>query len=344
MIDREHMQPRRAVVPALGVAVLVAVGATAWYVLRADDSPVRGDLIAYSCKEPGNTWYAICVMKSDGSEKQRMTSRLTTTNPAWSPDGRRIAFTRNEDVGESTTFTDDDVFVMDADGDDPRQLTAEQDGRSSGQPTWSPDGGEIAFVRGQSVASVVPSRFGGLFVMRADGSDVRRLTPDPRGSADTSPAWSPDGREIAFTRGENLSSFTRVNMDIYVVDPEGGAPRRLTRTAHIFETTPAWSPDGSRIAFTRSTTQTEFDGKAAIYVMNRDGTGERLVLAHHFTSDPYSLTWSPDGQTIAFETSPALECTAIHQVDVASGRVRPVTSCTRKRDSALSPSWQPLRR
>src|SRR5687768_5911628 len=109
------MQPRRIVFPAL-VAVVVAIGATAWYMLRADDPPERGDLLAYSCKEPGNDWYAICVMKSDGTEKRRLTSRLTTSDPAWSTDGRRIAFTRNEDVGESTTFTDDDVFVMDADG------------------------------------------------------------------------------------------------------------------------------------------------------------------------------------------------------------------------------------
>ena len=72
-------------------------------------------------------------MKVDGSEQRRVTDRLTTTNPAWSPDGSQIAFTRNEDVGEFTTFTDDDVFVMDADGGNVRQLTREKDGSSSSQ-------------------------------------------------------------------------------------------------------------------------------------------------------------------------------------------------------------------
>ena len=310
--------------------------------MRDEPASPTGELIAYSCKEPRNAWYAICLMRSDGTEKQQLTSRLTTSDPAWSPDGRLIAFTRNEDVGEFTTFTDDDVFVMDADGDDARPLTPEQDGSSSGQPTWSPDGRQIAFVRGPSVASAVTSatalRFGDLFVMRADGSEATRLT---RGGPDAAPAWSPDGREIAFIRGYDLN-LPSGGMDVYVVDSAGGAPRPLTRTAGSEETAPAWSPDGSRIAFERSTPQTPYDGKAAIFVVDRDGTGERLVLEHrHFTSGSYSLAWSPDGRTIAFETSPAADCTAVALVDVDSGAVRRLTTCTRSSPGALGPSWQP---
>ena len=116
----------------------------------------------------------------------------------------------------------------------------------------------------------------------------------------------------------------------------------MTRTAHLFEEAPAWSPDGSRIAFARLTFQTQFDGKEGIYVVNRDGSGERLVLAHrHFADGPYSLTWSPDGRTIAFETSPARECTAISLVEIESGAVRALTSCARQSESAVAPAWQP---
>ena len=83
-------------------AIAISLGA---YVVLADGPLSRGtgDFIAYSCKERKNVWYAVCVMKVDGSEKRRLTDRLTTTDPAWSPDGRQIAFTRNEDVGEATT-------------------------------------------------------------------------------------------------------------------------------------------------------------------------------------------------------------------------------------------------
>jgi Tol biopolymer transport system component len=83
-------------------------------------------------------WFAVCVIRADGTERRRLTTRLKGSTPAWSPDGRRIAFTRNEDIGEYTTFSDDDVFVMDADGDNIRQLTRERDGRHAGRPTWSP--------------------------------------------------------------------------------------------------------------------------------------------------------------------------------------------------------------
>jgi len=322
---------------AAGGVLVVAVAVAGFFVLREEEAAVRGDLIAYSCKEQKNPWYAICVMKTDGTEKHRVTSQLTTSDPAWSPDGRRIAFTRNEDVGESTTFTDDDVFVMDADGGDLQQLTPEQDGQMSGQPTWSPDGREIAFLRGRSVQSGVPSRFGDLFVMSADGGDLRQIARGPANA----PAWSPDGREIAFARGENLSSQS-ANIDIYVVDASGGEPRPLTRTAAFDEEAPAWSPDSSRIVFARSTFQTQFDGKAAIYVIDRDGTGETLLHENQLFA-PYSgsLSWSPDGRTIAFETSPSIGCVDVALVAVEGRSVSRLTSCTKPTETALAPVWQP---
>lgn len=335
------MPSTRVVVLVAAALGLVALTAAAAVVLARDGAePVEGDVIAYSCREQHNRWYAICSMQSDGTEQQRLTSdRLATSDPAWSPDGRRIAFTRNQDEGESTTFTTDEVFVMDADGRDVRQLTPEEIGMSSGQPTWSPDGKEIAYVRGESVASVVPSRYGQLFAVNADGGEARRITA---GHPDTDPDWSPDGRAIAFTRGENLSS-SRANDDLYVLDLATGATHQLTRTPPgVFEAAAAWSPDGSLIAFARVTGTSQFDGAASIHVINSDGTGGRLVLEHKlFAYAPYSLAWSPDGRSIAFETSPMIGCTSISVVGSEGGSPRALTTCARPIESSVAPAWQP---
>ncbi|HEX5027398.1 MAG TPA: hypothetical protein VFV56_01155 [Gaiellaceae bacterium] len=327
---------RPVVVAAAVAAVLVVVvSAVGGYLVVGDSpSPARGELIAYSCKEPNNVWYAICVIRSDGTERRQLTHAIAATDPAWSPDGREIGFTRRQEVGEFTTYSNDDVFVMDSDGGDPHQLTPEVAGKHAGQPQWSPDGKQIVFMRGQSISASVAARPGELFLMKPDGSDVTPLTRDAR---DLHPAWSPDGREIAFTR-----AVEPPYAGIWVVDAAGGAPRQLTNPPGQVDSSVAWSPDSTRIAFTRTTLATEIDGKASVYVMNRDGTNVHVLVRHqYFACCTEGLTWSPDGRTIAFETSPSRLCTAISLVDVTSGEVRPLTTCTRPRESALSPAWQP---
>jgi Tol biopolymer transport system component len=337
------MSRRTLIAIAAAAAIAVAAIGAGVHSLMRERSPAAGtgDVIAYSCKERKNVWYAVCVMNTDGSGKQRLTTGLTTTDPAWSPDGRQIAFTRNEDVGEFTTFTDDDVFVMNADGDNVRQLTPEVDGNSSGQPSWSPDGRTIVYVRGPSIASAVvsatPLAFGELVRVPADGGAGKRLT---RGEPDGAPAWSPDGREIVFVRGRDLNKASG-DMDLFVLDAAGGTPRRLTNTPHSLETAPAWSPDGTRIAFARSYLNSAYTGEATIFVINRDGSGESLVLRHKlFSETSYGLSWSPDGRSIVLETG-ELDCTVVATVRIASPGLRRLTSCTGPFRAAVGPSWQP---
>ena len=327
----------RRVVTAIAVAaalVVVLVAGGGFLLTRDSSSPAQGDLIAYSCKEQHNVWLAICAIRQDGTESRRLTSRIPTTDPAWSPAGRKIAFTRREDVGDYVTYSEDDVFVMDSDGGGERQLTEEVEGQHAGQPEWSPDGQEIVFMRGRAVPTGLPARPGELFVMKSDGTAIRPLT---RGARDLHPAWSPDATEIAFTRAVE-PPFA----GIWIVDAAGGRPRRLTNPPGQVDEPVAWSPDSARIAFTRTNPESETTGEASVYVMNRDGTNVREVVHHRFFSCcTYGLAWSPDGQTIAFETSPSRLCTAISLVDVASREVRPLTKCARPRESALSPTWQP---
>jgi Tol biopolymer transport system component len=189
-------------------------------------------------------------------------------------------------------------------------------------------------MRGAPVPTALPARPGELFIMDVGNSDARPLT---HGSLDLHPAWSPDGREIAFTRAVE-PPFA----GIWVVDSAGGQPRQLTGPPGYVDESAAWSPDGTRIAFTRTRPDSELDGAASVYIMSRDGTNVRELVRHrYFSCCTYGLAWSPDGKTIAFETSPSRLCTAISLVDVASGKIRPLTSCTRLRESTLSPAWQP---
>jgi Tol biopolymer transport system component len=335
------MTSRRAIIAIIAGSFVVLTGvAVSVFVFTRDDAVAAdGNRIAFSCKEQHNTWYAICISNTDGTNRQRITKQIQTSAPSWSPDGQEIAFTRNEDVGEYTTYSADDLFVMNADGSNMRQLTRDRNGRHAGQPAWSPDGRQIAYIDGESVPSGQPSRPGGLFVMDADGDNVRRLT---RGNVDTDPAWSPGGNEIAFARCE-CPNTNSLHLDLYVVNVASGATRRLTRTPGVFEATPSWSPDGSRIAFVRwDLLALVATGTAGMYMMNSDGTGEKLVHKYkHFVGGLYSLSWSPDGRTLAFENSPNRECTAIALLDIASGAVRPLTSCEHERESTRSPAWQP---
>jgi len=191
--------------------------------------------------------------------------------PAWSPDGRSIAFTSNRDGN-------DDIHVMNADGTGVTRLTNSTFNYWS---AWSPDGGRIAY----------GSSYGGgnyeIHVMNADGTGVTRLTNHSAG--DTSPAWSPDGRRIAFTSSRDG------NLEIYVMNADGTGVTRLTN--HSAEAgSPTWSPDGRRIAFV-----SERDGNDEIYVMNADGTGVTRLTNH--SAEDGSPTWSSDGRRIAFDSN-----------------------------------------
>ena len=105
----------------------------------------------------------------------------------------------------------------------------------------------------------------GVYVVNADGSGVRNLTPKPTGAAYAAPAWSPDGRKITFA-GERDG-----NSEIYLMNADGSGQRSLTSDL-AYDGDPAWSPDGRKITFVSNR-----DGRYEVYVMNADGSGQRSL-------------------------------------------------------------------
>lgn len=170
----------------------------------------------------------IHAMNADGSESKRIVTPAKRPaqdeHPAWSPDGKTIAFTTTRDGNQ-------EIYLCDADGSNLRRITTHT-GIDS-HPSWSPDGRQIAFCS---------QRFGNLeiCVMNADGSDVRRLTDNP--AVDYAPKWSPDAKQLAFT------STRDGNHEVYLVRPDGTGLRNLTQHPGL-DKDPAWSPDSAHVLF-----------------------------------------------------------------------------------------------
>jgi Tol biopolymer transport system component len=251
-----------------------------------------------------------------------------------------IAFTVNRDgFGE--------IWVMDVDGENRIQLTesstANSDANGNHSPTWSPDGSLIAYTSSGDAAAEDP-RDSEIWVMRADGSDRRRLTNDR--IPDGTPAWSPDGERIAFSHSPEAGTEHAKGV-IVVMDADGGSRVELTDHSEtgdiVYDALPAWSPDGTRIAFARARIPRVGAPSLGIYVVAARGSEERLLIED--ASDP---AWSPDGHQVAFTTSRDRfgqtcfhDCGPSGEIYVAAADGTDVRRLTTSEASDHSPAWSP---
>lgn len=217
---------------------------------------------------------SISILDVEGANLVQLISEPAQIyNLAWSPDGQYLAFSAAINSPPS-------IFVVDSDGSNLIQLTdAGVDSGNNYAPAWSPDSRHIAFASNRGFANGTNGGYDdfNIFVMDINGSNLTQLTNDV--SNDQTPAWSPDGRHIAFASSPCTSPCNNgqgwVDFDIYVMDSDGSNITQLTRgPSHDFD--PAWSPDGGRIAFMSSSTPYTCLGEACdsfdIYVMDADGT------------------------------------------------------------------------
>ena len=270
--------------------------------------------------EPGDSTrqFDVYVQPTSGGAPMRLTMHPADDfSPAWSPDGERVAFVRCGRGGECG------VSVVDAAGGPERSLLDRTD-RAISDLAWSPDGATLAFSarRGRQGAY-------SLHLMPLDGSPPQRLTaPASAYPGDLGPAFSPDGRLLAFVR-----TALDGRQDVAVVTVQGGRVRRLAREQKGV-TGLDWTPDGDEVVYAANR-----DGAAGLWRVRLDGSGDPRWVA--LGADGGEITAPSVGRTggVAF----ARQLVRSQIVEVGDGPVRTVVPSTRDdRQPDVSPDGRRL--
>ena len=313
-------RPRDPILRLISIAALLAlvVAAPGSARLAAPSAghafPGRNGEILYISQRVGNHPTQLYLMRPNGTHQRRLGSERHVWAPAWSPDGKWIAYVKGGLCAQ--------LYLMRADGSHVRRLTHDRNCYSD--PTWAPDGTRIAF------ASWRRDGLPGIWTMNLNGTGLRLLT-----DKGDSPAWSPDGTTIAYR--------SRYPEAIWLMNPDGSNQRQLTMPLQRkaaqsdVDMQPDWSPNSKWVAFSRQHPANR-EWQRDIFVVRSDGSGLRQLTSHHHQNG--WAAWSPDATRIAFWSDRDHRDLGDIYVMKANGSGQ--TRLTRGHSDQW-PEWRPLR-
>jgi Tol biopolymer transport system component len=269
----------------------------------------------------GQVW----TINPDGTGEAQLTSDASpSADPEWSPDGTRIAYSRNGTNGS-------EVRVMNADGSNDHRLYAPPGAPEQFAPSWSPDGRRIAFAQPTIVCCFFIDWV--VTTVDSDGSKPGTAFTDQTAATFRDLEWSPRGDELGFTMDHpDVGETDAVLLDLR---PSGGL-EVLTIDPDETSAAPSWSPDAGRLAVLSDLGVVDYE----VWTMNRDGTGREQIT--NSGAKQFGLEWSPDGSKLVLssgEVGCSGDCDAGLQLMNPDGSGS--TMLVDTASSEISPDWQP---